>query len=212
MKFYPLPNRTPTTDLPGELREPATLRTPDGRALRAVWTISSPAIISFSSGMAGITVWTHPRLSTENAAGRPAIPTDGQDEFERGNIAAASGYTWIASPRTVIDFRFGFTRYFEANLMYGEGFDIATLGFPESFARSDRFATFPRFEMSGDVSNLGAGRVTTRQFINQYNPLVNFHTSLGRHALKYGFRYQIAPAEQFRARTAPAASSASTAF
>ncbi len=81
--------------------------------------------------------------------------------------------------------------------MFGEGFDIATLGFPASFAQSIVFANFPRFEMSGDVQHLGAGRETARNYVNQYNPLVNFHTTLSRHALKYGFRYQAAQSNSF---------------
>ena len=103
----------------------------------------------------------------------------------------------MVSPTTVADVRIGFTRYFEANLMYGEGFDLATLGFPASLASSVTFSTFPRFEMGGDVENLGAGRTTTRGYINQYNPLLNFHSTFGRHALKYGFRYQIAQQNDF---------------
>jgi hypothetical protein len=130
---------------------------------------------------------------------RPAgNPTSGQDIFERGNIAAGAGYTWVVSPATVVDFRMGYTRYYEANVMFGEGFDIASLGFPTSFARSVAFATFPRFEMSGDVENLGAGRQTTQQYINQFNPLVNVHSNAGRHAIKYGFRYQLAQFNRFQ--------------
>ncbi len=32
--------------------------------------------------------------------------------------------------------------------------------------------------MSGDVENLGAGRTSSRVYIDQYNPLVNVRTSL----------------------------------
>lgn len=124
---------------------------------------------------------------------RPAgNPTGDPDEFARGNIAAAAGYTWILSPRTVVDFRMGFTRYFDGDFLFGEGFDITTLGFPASFANSVSYHTFPRFEMDGDVESLGAQRTSGRLFINQYNPLVNIHSNFGRHSVKYGFRYQVA--------------------
>jgi hypothetical protein len=123
------------------------------------------------------------------AAGNPG--SDGQDLFARGNIAAGVGYTWIASTRTVADFRLGVTRYFDGDYLFGEGFDPSTLGFPASFTRSIAFAQFPRFEMtSGDVDNLGPGRTPAVLFVNVYNPLVNIHTMLGRHSLKYGARYQ----------------------
>jgi hypothetical protein len=196
MRFYPQPNRTPTVDsLQNFENARSSSRKWASLAGRVDHQLASSHQLFFRYG------WNHrldPSTPFYGECCRPAgNPTDGQDEFERGNIAAASGYTWIASPRTVIDFRFGFTRYFDANIMYGEGFDIASLGFPQSFARSIAFATFPRFEMSGDVDNLGAGRTTSRVFINQYNPLVNFHTTLGRHALKYGFRYQVAQQNNF---------------
>lgn len=119
-------------------------------------------------------------------------PTGGQDEFARGNIATGVGYTWILSARTVADFRAGFTRYFDADYMFGEGFDIATLGFPASFADNVVYDLFPRFEMDGDVESLGADRTPGRFFVNQYNALVNVHSDFGRHAVKYGFRYQVA--------------------
>ncbi|HLF96396.1 MAG TPA: hypothetical protein VI457_04560, partial [Methylococcaceae bacterium] len=105
--------------------------------------------------------------------------------------------TWIRSARTVVDFRIGVNRYTGANIMYGEGFDNKQLGFPAIFADALAFRTFPRFETSGDVENLGAGRTTSREVRNQYNPLVNAHTNLGRHAIKYGFRYQIGQSNNF---------------
>jgi hypothetical protein len=99
-----------------------------------------------------------------DACCRPAgNPTNGQDEFERGNIGAGASYTWIMSTRAVFDARMGFTRYFDANKMYGEGFDVRTLGFSPAYASSLAFATFPRFAMlDANVENLGAGRVTSR--------------------------------------------------
>jgi hypothetical protein len=196
MKFYPIPNRAPTVDLLQNFEN----RQPSGRRWasltgRVDHQLAANHQLFFRYG------WNHrfdPSTPVYGECCRAAgNPSDGQDEFARGNIAAATGYTWVASSRTVIDFRFGYTRYYEANLMYGEGFDIATLGFPKSFTSSIAYATFPRFEMSGDVDNLGAGRVTTRNYINQYNPLINFHTNLGRHALKYGFRYQVAQQNDF---------------
>ncbi len=132
-----------------------------------------------------------------DCCGPAGNPTNGQDEFQRGNIAAGVGDTWLASPKTVVDFRLGFTRYFDANVMRGEGFDISQLGFPSSLAQSVVFQTFPRYEMSGDVENLGAGRTTARNFINQYNPLINVHSQYGRHAVKYGFRFQVAQSNNF---------------
>ena len=121
------------------------------------------------------------------AAGNPT--SDGQDLFARGNITAGAGYMWLVSNRTVVDFRLGFTRYFDGDYLFGEGFDIASLGFPSSFVKSIAYAQFPRFEPT-DVDSLGPGRTPDKTIANVYNPMLNVHTSLGRHELKYGARYQ----------------------
>jgi Carboxypeptidase regulatory-like domain len=196
LKFYPLPNRIPTPDnLQNFENARASQRKWASLTGRVDHQLSSAHNLFFRYG------WNHrsdPSSPFYGECCRPAgNPTDGQDEFERGNIAFGAGETWVMSPRTVVDFRFGATRYFDANIMYGEGFDLATLGFPASFARSVAFATFPRFETSGDVENLGAGRTTSRTYINQFNPLVNVHTTLGRHAVKFGFRYQVGQTNTF---------------
>ena len=195
-KFYPLPNlaRTSTNQQNFENSQINNRRWASLLS-RVDHQLSPNQILFFRFG------WNH-RYDPSSpyygdccrAAGNP---TTGQDEFFRANITAAVGHTWVKSPRTVLDFRLGFTRYAEGNIMYGEGFDVTKLGFPASFARSAPFPTFPRFEMNGDLDNVGAGRTTARTFINQYNPLVNVHTNFGRHQLKYGFRYQVAQSHSF---------------
>ncbi|HEU0140308.1 MAG TPA: TonB-dependent receptor [Bryobacteraceae bacterium] len=197
MKYYPMPNVTPTAsnlenfDIPNmnELRWASV-------SARGDHQIGPAHNLFLRFG------WNHrtdPSAPFYGEASRPAgNPTSGQDVFARGNIAAGAGYTWIVSPRIVMDVRAGFTRYFDGEFMFGEGFDIATLGFPASFANSIAFANFPRFQMSGDVQHLGAGRQAQRNVVNQYNPLVNFHTTMNRHALKYGFRYQLAQSNSFQ--------------
>ncbi|HZO52774.1 MAG TPA: carboxypeptidase-like regulatory domain-containing protein [Bryobacteraceae bacterium] len=192
LKYYPLPNRTPAGGSLQNFENPQI----GGRkwaslASRVDHQINANHSLFFRYG------WNHRTDPSSAFYGesccRPAgNPTDGQDEFERGNIGAGGSYTWIMSSRMVFDARVGFTRYFDANKMYGEGFDVRTLGFPDVFAQSLAFATFPRFAMAdADVENLGAGRVTSRTFINVYNPQVNLHYTLSRHALKAGYRYMV---------------------
>jgi len=201
LKYYPIPNLRRTAENLENFENPQI----SGRrwaslASRADHQINANHLLFFRYG------WNHrldPSSPFYGEANRPAgNPTSGQDEFERGNIGAGAGYTWVMSPRMVFDARIGFTRYNEANIMYGEGFNVATLGFPEVFTRSISFATFPRFEMNGDVENLGAGRTTSRQFINQYNPLFNFHYTVNRHAIKWGYRYQLAQSNSYNAARA----------
>ncbi|MBM3740622.1 MAG: hypothetical protein FJW39_33150, partial [Acidobacteria bacterium] len=192
LKFYPAANRVPSSGNLQNFENPQI----SGRkwaslASRVDHQINQNHSLFFRYG------WNH-RLDPSSAfygesCCRPAgNPTGGQDEFERGNIGAGGSYTWVMNARTVFDARMGFTRYFDANIMYGEGFDVRTLGLPDAYAQSLAFATFPRFQMSeGDVEHLGAGRVTSRTFINVYNPQVNLHHTLSRHALKAGYRYMV---------------------
>lgn len=192
LKFYPLPNITPASGSLQNFQNPQI----SGRkwaslASRVDHQISLKHSLFFRYG------WNHRTDPSSAFYGdqccRPAgNPTTGQDEFERGNIGAGGSYTWVVNTRMVFDARMGFTRYFDANKMYGEGFDVRTLGFTDPFASSLAFATFPRFAMTtADIDNLGAGRVTSRTFINVYNPQANVHYTLNRHALKAGYRYML---------------------
>ncbi len=118
--------------------------------------------------------------------------TNGTDEFRRGNITGGVGYTWIVSPRTVVDFRMGVTRYFDGDYIFGDNFNIAQLGFAPSFVNSVTHLEFPRFVMNDDLDSLGANSEPDRTKIVQYNPSINIHSDIGRHAIKYGFEYQVA--------------------
>lgn len=113
-----------------------------------------------------------------------------QEIAERDNTAAAVGHTWVLSPNTVADFRLGLTRNHTGNGSRAFGFDISRLGLPDSFVKSSP-ALFPRFTIA-DTSGLGPDRTVNHSYTAVYNPLVNLHTSLRRHAVKYGFRYQAA--------------------
>ncbi len=198
MKFYPLPNARPAS---GDLRN-FDLPQINGRkwaslASRADHQINANHSVFFRYG------WNHradpsSAFYGEDCCRAAGNPTGGQDEFERGNIGAGASYTWVVSPRMVFDARMGLTRYFDANIMYGQGFNIASLGFPAAFAGSVVYPNFPRFAMTtGDVENLGAGRVPSSTYNNVYNPLFNFHYTLNRHALKWGYRYMVTQQNSF---------------
>jgi hypothetical protein len=191
MKFYPVPNRVPTPAnwVNFEQASPAGLNWASV-STRADQQLSKGNTLFLRYG------WNH-RFDPAGPyygeccreAGNPI--QNGQSIFSRGNIGAGAGYTWVKSPSTVIDFRAGFTRYFEENRLFSEGFDITRLGFPESLARTTAFPAFPGFSLGGDVQNLGEATAASRNVINVYNALITAHTMLRRHALKYGLRYQI---------------------
>jgi hypothetical protein len=130
---------------------------------------------------------------TASTYGSCCLEATNNDEFSRGNLMGAIGDTWLASPRTVVDFRIGFYRYFDAVIPWSTGFDMTTLGFPASFANAVDYKWFPRITMNdGDTINFGDGRSPNVNTQTIGTPLVNVHTNIGRHALKYGFSWQIA--------------------
>ena len=115
------------------------------------------------------------------------------NDFYRGNIMAGVGDTWLINSRTVVDFRFGFYRYFDAAVLYAAGTDMTTLGYPAIFANSADYKWFPRITMAdGDVINFGLSGNPDVNYQTSFSPLVNAHTNIGRHALKYGFSWEAA--------------------
>ncbi|MBI2687378.1 MAG: TonB-dependent receptor [Acidobacteria bacterium] len=197
LKFYPAPNRTPVSGSLTNFENPQI----SGRrwaslASRVDHQINLKHSLFFRYG------WNHRTDPSSPFYGDccrpPGNPTDGQDEFARGNIGAGASYTWVISSRMVFDARMGYTRYFDANIMYGAGFNLSTLGFPDAFTRGVAFSNFPRFAMlDADVENLGAGRVPSSTYNNVFNPLFNFHFTANRHAMKWGYRYMVTQQNSF---------------
>ncbi len=115
------------------------------------------------------------------------LGSSGADIFERNNIAGGIGDTWIKGSRTVVDFRLGFTRYYDRNYLYCEGMDLTTLGFAPAFAKALQHDVCPTMNFT-DTGSIGS-QVPNQAHVTQYQPSVNFHSIFGRHSLKYGVRY-----------------------
>lgn len=192
LKYYPAPNRTPTSALINNFQ--ILYRTSLGGITR--WAslvgrvdhqLTSKHQLFFRWG------WNKRFDASESAYGPCCTPATNNDDFARGNIMGAVGDTWLISSRTVVDFRFGFYRYFDAVIPFSTGFDMTTLGFPASFANAVDYKWFPRITMmDGDVINFGYIASPNVNYQTIASPLVNAHTNIGRHALKYGFSWQAA--------------------
>jgi hypothetical protein len=115
------------------------------------------------------------------------LGSSGADIFERNNIAGGIGDTWIKGSQTVVDFRLGFTRYYDRNYLYCEGMDLSTLGFAASFTRALQHDVCPAMTFT-DTASVGS-QAPNQAYVTQYQPSVNFHSIYGRHSLKYGVRY-----------------------
>jgi hypothetical protein len=160
MKYLPLPNRTPSS---GSLQN-----FENGQINGRKWASLASRVdhqININQSLFFRYGWNHRTDPSSAFYGesccRPAgNPTDGQDEFERGNIGGGIGYTWVVNPRMVFDARMGFTRYFDANIMYGEGFDLANsvsrmpsrVASPSPRSRASRCST-PTSKTSGRAAS-----------------------------------------------------------
>jgi hypothetical protein len=182
--LYPAPNITPA---PGTLNnyfdaQPRTFKW-NSLSSRVDENLSSKNQLFFRFG------WNHRTDGGASYFPDNNLASNGADIFERGNIAGGIGDTWIKGPRTVVDFRLGFTRYYDRNYIRSEGMDLTSVGFPSSFAHMAQYSVFPTMQFA-DTASLGS-QTPNKSWVTQYQPSVNSHTILGRHSLKYGFRYTV---------------------
>lgn len=188
LQYYPAPNRVPTSALVDNFQ----ILQPSGTN----WASLVGRIDQQLGSKHQLFVrwgWNKRFDITASAYGPCCLAATNNDEFSRGNIMAAVGDTWLVSARTVVDFRLGFYRYNDTVLPWSSGFDMTTLGFPASFANAVDYKWFPRVTMNdGDVINFGDYRSPNVNTQTTISPLVNAHTNIGRHALKYGFSWQAA--------------------
>ena len=189
--LYPDPNITPT---PGTLNNYFNARPRkfkwNSLSSRVDENLSDKHQLFFRFG------WNHRTDYGDSYFPNNILASSGADIFERGNIAGGIGETWIKSSRTVVDFRLGFTRYYDRNYLLSEGIDLTSVGFPASFAKAVQYSVFPTFQFA-DTASLGS-QTPNQAFVTQYQPSVNVHTILARHSLKYGFRYTLAQQNLFR--------------
>ena len=97
--------------------------------------------------------------------------------------------TLTLSPTTVLNFRYGFSRYHQNTRSDGFGFDLASLGFPASLARAVDRPAPPNVSLSGYT---GYGTFTLDNDVTETH---FFRGSVlkqkGRHALRSGASYRI---------------------
>jgi len=102
------------------------------------------------------------------------------------NRGAALDYLYTLNPQTVIDVRYGYTRFTSVHVLSTAGFDITTLGFPASLkAQMGSAAFFPYINPSGysplDTENGGDGNFSD---IHSFNASIS--RNLGKHLLRAG--------------------------
>ncbi len=133
--------------------------------------------------------WRHAsnsRYQERNTNGLFSEPgTDGYYRHQRINFAQVLDWISTLSPSVVLNARLSFNRYVEKNGRKGnEGFDITTLGFPQSLAAS--LPHKPNFGRYTFDSYTALGAYPTANITNNWALHPNVTWMRGRHSLKAG--------------------------
>ncbi|HKE23235.1 MAG TPA: carboxypeptidase-like regulatory domain-containing protein [Bryobacteraceae bacterium] len=107
----------------------------------------------------------------------------------RINRSAGVDHVWTLSPTKVLDMHFNVSRYEEPSYDAGAGFDIAKLGFSQSFASELTRSAFPY--VTGIAGNFGAnngGSFTATSYYQWGATLTHVH---GNHTFHYGAEYWV---------------------
>jgi Carboxypeptidase regulatory-like domain/TonB dependent receptor len=113
------------------------------------------------------------------------LPTATYEPQIHPRIALSTGDTYVLNPTTVINVTVGGGRWYEHWPNPSLGFNMATLGFPQSLANQFAIDTSPAVTMT-NYSNFGSGR-ELHLHRNNYNTQVNVTKNKGSHSIKFGF-------------------------
>jgi hypothetical protein len=120
------------------------------------------------------------------------------DDFYRFNHGVALDHVYIVSPSFIVDTRYSFLRFTTGYLPYQEGWDLAGLGFNQTFinqvaAVDPRAVKFPTLNVntsSGPFSQLGGVNNNNQQIYMTHEGAVNLTNIRGRHTLRFGLTYR----------------------
>jgi hypothetical protein len=102
--------------------------------------------------------------------------------------ATQANATLTANPTTVIALRWGFNRFYSKSTQESSGFNLASLGLPQSLVNITPDPAFPAITMS-DVSSYGGGGTNQDVFYSRsFNATIA--KSLGKHSVKAGFDFR----------------------
>jgi hypothetical protein len=119
----------------------------------------------------------------------PGLATPGRNVVHRPNTGIAIDDTYLISSSTVLDTRIGYTFGKEQQQPYSAGFDLASLGFPQSYLSGVQFKNFPAVSVSGFESLGGVGWKTQPGY--NYSLQSSLSTLHGKHYLKAGVQFNL---------------------
>jgi hypothetical protein len=112
------------------------------------------------------------------------IATDGRNVVNRPHFGLSWGNTFLLSPRRTLDIRVGYARAKEDNKPYSDGFDLASLGLPQSYINGVQNQAFPNIRVNGFMNLAGSGLVVDPGYTYTLQP--SLAEQRGKHLLRYG--------------------------
>ena len=182
MSYYPLPNVLGnTTDANNLIASP-------NAQLDKYYSESFRLDHQFTEKMRlSATVFNNVRHQLLPTNGFPAVASPGYFHF-RNNHGGSLDWTDTLSPTLVLDIKYGFIYHPFQLQYYGDDFDLATLGFPQSLISHLPHETFPGTSMSNGYTGL-------QNAASQYSTTLNHSLSgtvnkiVGKHTLKTGAEF-----------------------
>jgi hypothetical protein len=101
--------------------------------------------------------------------------------------ATQANVTATPNPTTVVAIRWGFNRFYSKSTQESGGFNLASLGLPQSLVSITPNPAFPAITMS-DVSSYGGGTSQDVYYSRTFNATVSKFS--GKHSLKAGFDFR----------------------
>jgi hypothetical protein len=112
------------------------------------------------------------------------IATGERNVVNRPHFGVSWGNTFLLSPRRTFDVRVGFARAKEDNKPWSDGFDLAQLGFPQSFINGVQNQAFPNIRVTGMMNLAGSPLINDPGYTWTLQP--SLAEQRGKHLLKYG--------------------------
>jgi hypothetical protein len=124
------------------------------------------------------------------------IATDGRNVVNRPHFGVSWGNTFLLSSSRTLDIRTGYARAKEDNKPYSAGFDLAALGFPQSYINGVQNRAFPNIRATGFMNLAGSGLVVDPGYTYTLQPTLA--EQRGRHFIRYGVDLRLLYGNFFR--------------
>ncbi len=125
--------------------------------------------------------WRHFKVGRAGAF-KNEVTGDGEDRYTPG---AAFDDTITLSPTTVLNFRYGFSRYSQHQASYNLGQDMSSLGFPSSLVRQLTVSAIPSMTIGGYTS-LSTSNKQVLASEDTHSLRTGVTKNMGRHLLRFG--------------------------